>query len=210
MKVSELSKASGVPVATIKFYVREGLLPAGELTHPNQASYGHEHVRRLKLIRALCDVGGLSVSAAHDVIEALDSDLPVAHVFEIAQHTVSQQLHESDADPLSLSAIDELLTGWRYHPDNPGRIAAARVLSSFTAAGQTDDRGWFARYADAAMLAANADLDEIETRPDRQAQAETVVVGTVLGDALFAAVRRVAQEHVTSLRYGSAPTEPAS
>ena len=31
--------------------------------------------------------------------------------------------------------------------------------------------------------------------------AETVVVGTALGDALFAALRRAAQEHVSTTRY---------
>lgn len=59
-------------VPTIKFYVREGLLPAGELTSPNQASYGEAHVQRLRLIRALLDVGGLSVASIREVIVAVD------------------------------------------------------------------------------------------------------------------------------------------
>lgn len=206
MRISELGRTCEVPVATIKFYIREGLLPAGELSHPNQASYSDEHVRRLRLIRALIDVGGLSVSSAQEVIGAIDSDLPIANVFEIAQHTVSSTLGEFDAEPSGLERVDQLLLGWHFTPSNPGRLAAARVIGTFEAAGQSADRGWYARYAAVALLAAEADLDEIETRPDRLAQAETVVVGTVLGDLLFAALRRVAQEHVTSLRFGSEPT----
>jgi hypothetical protein len=108
-----------------------------------------------------------------------------------------------DAYWMAASAIDEATRGWNFHPDNPGRLAAAKVLSSFYGIGQKDSRDWFARYARAALLAAEADLDEVETREDRTAMAETMVVGTVLGDALFAALRRVAQEHVTSQRYGS-------
>jgi DNA-binding transcriptional MerR regulator len=200
MKMAQLSTASGVPVATIKFYLREGLLPAGERTEPNQAAYGDEHVRRLRLIRALIDVGGLSVASARRVIEALDSDASLAETFEIAQTTVSPA---AAADDERLAQVDALLEGWHYLPANPGRAAAARVIAAFEGAGQTDDRGWYPAYARAALVAAEADLDEIETRPDRDAQVETMIVGTVLGDALFAALRRVAQEHVTSQRYGT-------
>ena len=42
MKMSELSRASGVPVPTIKFYLREHLLPAGprHLRHPGAVRRG--------------------------------------------------------------------------------------------------------------------------------------------------------------------------
>ena len=53
MKMSQLCETSGVSVPSIKFYLREGLLPAGERTSATQAEYGPEHVERLRLIRAL-------------------------------------------------------------------------------------------------------------------------------------------------------------
>jgi DNA-binding transcriptional MerR regulator len=199
--MAELSSTSGVPVATIKFYLRERLLPAGESASATQADYGDVHLERLRLIRALIDVGGLSIAAARAVLEAIDSDVSLPETFAVAQHAVSGDLRESDLDPSALGRIDELLAGWRISPDNPGRLAAAQVLQTFRGIGQADDRGWFARDAEAALLIAAADLDEIETRPDRGAKAETVVVGTVLGDALICALRRAAQEHATSLRY---------
>lgn len=78
MRIGELSRASGVPVPTIKFYLREGLLPAGELTSPNQARYGEAHLRRLHLIRALTDVGGLPLASVGKVVEAVeDHERPV-------------------------------------------------------------------------------------------------------------------------------------
>jgi DNA-binding transcriptional MerR regulator len=203
MKMAELSATTGVPVATIKYYLREGFLRPGTLTSPNQAQYDGEHVRRIRLIRSLLDVGGMSVAGAGKVLAAIDSDVSLAETFAVAQHTLSEDLDEADIDPEALAAIDEATRGWNFHPDNPGRLAAAKVLSSFYGIGQKDSRDWFARYARAALLAAEADLDEVETREDRTAMAETMVVGTVLGDALFAALRRVAQEHVTSQRYGS-------
>ena len=72
MRIGELSRRTGVPVPTIKYYVREGLLPAGQLTSPNQASYDDAHERRLRLIRALLDVGGLKVAAIAEVLAAVD------------------------------------------------------------------------------------------------------------------------------------------
>lgn len=39
MRMAELSSSSGVPIPTIHFYLREGLLPPGERTSPNQAHY---------------------------------------------------------------------------------------------------------------------------------------------------------------------------
>src|SRR4051794_30992013 len=57
MRISELSQVSGVPVATIKYYLHEGLLPAGIPTSATSASYDERHVDRLNLIRALVDVG---------------------------------------------------------------------------------------------------------------------------------------------------------
>jgi DNA-binding transcriptional MerR regulator len=199
--MAELSTTSGVPVATIKYYLRERLLPAGESETANQARYGSAHLDRLRLIRALIDVGGLSVAAARSVLEAIDSDASLPETFEVAQHSVSVSIAPDELDPADLARIDELLHGWHVSPENPGRLASARVLSAFRAVGQTDDRGWFARYAEAALLIAAADLDEIEARPDRAAKAETVVVGTVLGDALISGLRRAAQEHTTSQRY---------
>lgn len=199
--MAELSATSGIPVATIKYYLREKLLPMGESEMANQASYGAGHLDRLRLIRALIDVGGLSVASARRILEAIDSDASLPEVFKVAQHSVSAAIESSDLEPVDLASIDALLEGWHVSPENPGRLAAARVLSAFRGVGQTDQRGWFARYAEAALLIAAADLDEIESRQGRAAKAETVVVGTVLGDALISGLRRAAQEHVTSERY---------
>ena len=199
--MAELSKASGIPVATIKFYLREGLLPPGERTGPNQSRYGAEHLRRLRLIRGLLDVGGLSVAAARGVIDAVDSELPLAHTFGVAQRAVSATIDPGGIDPEALAGVDRLIEGWQVSGENPGRLAAARVLETFEALGPRDERNWLARYAAAALLVAEADLDQVEARSGREAMAETVVIGTVLGDALFSGLRRAAQEHISTLRH---------
>jgi DNA-binding transcriptional MerR regulator len=72
MRISELSSKTGVPVATIKFYLRENLLHDGVRTAATQAQYDESHVARLRLIRALLGPGGLSIAAAHRVMQAID------------------------------------------------------------------------------------------------------------------------------------------
>ncbi|WP_335975172.1 MerR family transcriptional regulator [Streptomyces sp. CA2R106] len=74
MRISELSRRSGVPNATIKFYLREGLLPPGRATAATQAEYGDQHLRRLRLIRALIGVRGLTVQQTRDVLGAVSEN----------------------------------------------------------------------------------------------------------------------------------------
>jgi len=72
MRISALSAQTGIPVATIKFYLRENLLHEGIRTAATQAQYDESHVARLRLIRALLGPGGLSIAAAHRVIGAIE------------------------------------------------------------------------------------------------------------------------------------------
>ena len=75
MKISELSELSGVPVATVKFYIREGMLPRGEALSATRAEYGEEHLARLRLIAALADVRGLPLARVRDVLALIDAPL---------------------------------------------------------------------------------------------------------------------------------------
>lgn len=51
MKMGELSASSGTPVETIRFYEREGLLPAPARTEGNYRRYEAVHLERLQFIR---------------------------------------------------------------------------------------------------------------------------------------------------------------
>ena len=72
MRLAELSRLSGVPRSTIKFYIREGMLPAGAPRGRNQATYGPAHLERLALIRALREVAGLRLEVVARVTGQLD------------------------------------------------------------------------------------------------------------------------------------------
>jgi DNA-binding transcriptional MerR regulator len=53
LRMGELAEASGVPAATIKHYLREGLLPEPHKTSRNMAYYPPEFVDRIRLIKQL-------------------------------------------------------------------------------------------------------------------------------------------------------------
>lgn len=222
MRMSELSSRSGVAVPTIKFYLREGLLPAGERLHPNQSSYTDAHVERLRLVRALGDVGGLPIAAIVAVLAAVDDpEMPLAWKFWIAQRAISRSLLE----PVELSgrttppveatspdavvagpgreAVEKLRTelGWTVDDNNPGRAMAVTVLDAYAQLGHEELFTVLPEYARAALIVAGADLDTVALQSAAPSMAEVVVVGTVLGDGLFAGLRRMAQEHVSRVRY---------
>jgi len=77
MKMSELVDASGVPAATIKHYLREGLLPEPIKTSRNMAWYRPETVERIALIRRLQEERFMPLKAIRSVLEE-DSDQAVA------------------------------------------------------------------------------------------------------------------------------------
>lgn len=77
-----------MPVASIKYFLRQGLLPAGRATAATLAEYGDEHAQRLRLIKALTTLGGLSIAATREVLGAVDH----AHSSESALGAVSYAL----------------------------------------------------------------------------------------------------------------------
>lgn len=196
-------------IPTIKFYVREGLLPAGELTSPNQASYGEAHVQRLRLIRALLDVGGLSVAAIREVILAVDDPERSVHKLlgTVASGLVPRYDRESHAGiEEARKQVAALIAarGWRVQQGNPAAEALAVALAAVDEAGHGAFSQVLDAYADAAERVARADLDYVAGNVAREVLVESVVVGTVIGDAIFSALRRMAQTDTSDRMYGEA------
>ncbi|GAB3464457.1 MerR family transcriptional regulator [Actinophytocola sediminis] len=198
MRVAELSSRTGVPIPTIKYYLREGLLPAGVLTSPNQAHYDETHVRRLRLVRALVEVGGLSIEATRTVLAKIrGADGPLNSIGK-AQFAIGARVvpHEDAAHADALRRVDELIErrGWRVRASNPARATMAEALAYLTRLGHQDALPLVERYADAAQALAEPEVALVTGRRNVDGMAETAVVLTVLGDALLSALRRMAQE----------------
>ncbi len=58
---------------TIKYYLREGLLPEGEKRTPRLTDYDEQHVRRLELLRILRDAGDVPVEGLKRLVAATET-----------------------------------------------------------------------------------------------------------------------------------------
>ena len=94
--------------------------------------------------------------------------------------------------------------GWQLRADNPVVESAVGTLGAFAELGRTELVDRLASYAELADGVAALDLAGIRGLPERETVVEAAVVGTVLGDALFAALRRLAQEHASATSWPAA------
>lgn len=201
MKISELSRQSGLPVATVKYYLREGLLPAGTPTAPNQADYGEAHVRRLRLILTLREIGGLEIERIRRVITAIeDEDLSRHDLFGVAQRALESARSSAkmtDEVRPARTEVDRFVEelGWQVRPDAAARQDLADALASLRGLGRDYGTEVFGPYAEAADRMAAWEVSAIPTSAPPSVAVERMVVGTVVFGAVFDALRRLAHEH---------------
>jgi DNA-binding transcriptional MerR regulator len=198
MRISELSSKSGVPVPTIKYYLREGLLDPGTKTGPNQADYGDEHLHRLRLVRALIEVGGLSVATVGEVVTAIEDETRSMHeILGIAHGALgpitSEKAKERSTARAQVDAfLDEL--GWSIAADSSTRNELASALATLWSLGWQVDAHVFERYARLADELASWEFEQTPMDRQREQVVESVVVGTVVFEKALVALRRLAHE----------------
>lgn len=73
MKVSELSARSGVPVSTIKFYIRKELVPKPTKTAGTQGFYTTKHLDRLRLIQKIRKEGNIPLDKIREITGMIDA-----------------------------------------------------------------------------------------------------------------------------------------
>ncbi|MDQ4504097.1 MerR family transcriptional regulator [Sinomonas sp. ASV322] len=122
MQLSELSVLANMPIASIKFNLREGLLPSGELLTAKRADYGERHLRRIHTIQTLRAVNGLRISQIRRIVAMIDSGASRIEILTALQLEI--QLH-GDVEAGHTEAGDVVVRrrGW---PDVPS--AARRAL----------------------------------------------------------------------------------
>ena len=199
MRMSELAAASEVPVATIKYYLRERLLPEGRRTSATQAVYTDDHLARLGVIRALL-AAGVSIARARDVIAALDS--PPSGPYDLlgVAHSAVAPEGRPVGDPTEARRLYERLGGAADECE-PGLLAGlAQSLDTLKQAGFTVPPEVLETYVTAARRIAEAEIDGIPTGSPESA-VEYVVLGTVLTEPLILALRRAAQQVVSAERF---------
>jgi DNA-binding transcriptional MerR regulator len=209
LRISDLSHRVGVPVPTIKFYLREGLLPRGRTTGRNQAQYGDVHLRRLRLIRTLTTVGGANLATVRDLVKAIESDddsladlvRTLGKVSLPDASTVAPAADDADGPPApsaTLAEADEMLSrlNWRFAREGRGYSSLTRALSALDTVDQATALALLTRCAALAELLAEA---EFAPMPDGDGASEedraAFVTRSILMDIVFIALRRMAHEH---------------
>lgn len=206
MRMSELSRRSGVSVTTIKYYLREGLLPAGRQLSATQAEYDENHLRRLRLIRALIGVRGLSVSTTREVLGALAEHTADTHRFLGLALGAIQLAGETEPDSPEPAEVDALVEelGWNVHKSAPARATLAETLASLRSLGSPLDWRVLLPYARLAEKTAVLDFDQLGGIDDQLEVAERALLLTVLLEPALLALRRMAQENESARRHADA------
>ena len=194
--------------ATIKYYLRSGLLPAAVIQSSTWATYDERHLRRLRLIRALTDVAGLSLAEVRRVSDALAA----AESDHEARGIVQWSLSPPVAAPPSAGAIDrvEALLArqhWQVGPDSPHRPVLAAALDTLDELGFPPSEEILDAYAAALQSVAEREVAHVGSETDPLVAAERLVVGTLLYEPLLVTLRRMAHEAVSARSTGS--TRPA-
>ena len=203
MRISELSAESGVPVATIKYYLREKLLPEGERSSPTQASYGLAHVQRLGVIRALVDAG-VGIAGVRKVVGVLEE--PPENPYDLLGAANAAVTPEVVGDP-DLTEATALLERMGGSPEKcfPEQLAAvAHALATLERAGFTVPASVMAAYLEHLPAIAEAELAATPETSIEDA-VRYVVLGTALVEPLILALRRVAEQVAASRRFGAGP-----
>lgn len=219
MLMAELSRRSGVPVATIKYYLREGLLPAGQATSATRAAYGEAHLRRLRLIRALLEVGEVPLAGIGRILAAVDDESASLHeVLGAVQYALGPHLAPpAGQDPdwqAAAGEVDRLLgdLGWSVAPDAPARALLTGAVAALRRTGSAPAGAGLRRYAQAMRALAGREVASLDAAvqpepggqdpPSRAGYGESAVVGIVLYERVIIALRRLAQEDASARYFG--------
>ncbi|MFD9503888.1 MerR family transcriptional regulator [Streptomyces sp. NPDC060035] len=212
MRLSELSEQSGVSTATIKYYLRERLLPAGRHVSATQAEYDESHLRRLRLVRALLQVGRLTVATAREVLAHVDDESLGRTIRLGAALWALPHGPEPDEDaPETATAradVARLLAdlGWTTARElgelSPAHRSLVASVATLIRLGYPCDVDYLTQQARVMRRVAVQDLDAMEEFPSEAEQVEAAVASAVLYEPLLTSLRRLAQAEEAAQRYG--------
>lgn len=211
MQLSELSERSGVSVASIKYYLREGLLQPGVAVSARKAEYDEDHMRRLRLVRALLTVGGMSVAQARDVLAAAQDPAFDRHSrLGVAQYLLPPRVTPPPPETPEAAAWQERRTevltllrdelGWWIHEGAPALDALTEALLTLDSLGYPTSTTLLRDYANALHPIAEGELRVIDEYPAIDEAIEAVVAFTVLYEPVLLSLRRLAHEDVSARR----------
>lgn len=191
MKLSELAARTRTSTATLKFWIREGILPPGELRNQTTAVYGEGHVERIALVRTLREEFDLPIARIRALVVRIDD--PGVSLLEIMEECqlIATGLRAGDAG--QDARVPRLLAdvGW---PDatSVARDALSAALRDAEAVGVTFGRETLARYARMLAEFAREDIASIRTDGTRDAVARALLQGAAAQTRVLVALNQLA------------------
>lgn len=207
MLISELAETSRIPVATIKYYLRERLLPAGQKRSQRLTEYGVEHVRRLGLLRLLREVGQIPVAGLRRLVQATEgTGMTIHEMFAAATAALVPAPPADTVSRFMLGTVDDLMAsaGWTgVPPDHPDRTNLAALLEQVAAYDtHPRDPGEIMPYLRLADEIGRHEITHLDGNKDRLGLLEEMVVGQVVFGEMLASLRRLAEAHHSYRRFG--------
>lgn len=217
MRMAELSERSGIPTATIKYYLREGLLRPGHRVTATQSTYDDEHLRRLRLVRALIQVGRMPVATAREVLTAIEDEsidhhtrlgaairaLPGDGALDAAFEADELDEETEAARRRAEELFEEL--GWTHATEVGPTEAAYRVLvgaiAGLTRTGYPCELADLLPYGRLTDQLSVTDIDMVERYGDPYEQVEAAVALTVLYEPVLLSLRRLAEAEESNRRF---------
>ena len=200
MRISALVERTGVPLATVKYYLREGLLQPGIATGATQARYTEDHVRRLQVIKALTSTAGLPLQKVKVVLDLIDD--PGDDMYSALGRAVASLPPYREETAVEYPRARALLerVGQLY---DPGYAATAQLEHALQAAeeagiGMSDER----LQVYARQIRGIAEFDLQRMAGSELSPIEYAVLGTALYEPVILAMRRLAHQDIAAKRLG--------
>jgi DNA-binding transcriptional MerR regulator len=198
LKISELAEAADVPVATVRHYLREGLLPEPVKTSRNMAYYPPEFAARIRLIKQLQEERFMPLRVIREVLESAGDDVErLKAVVEAGDSLVDRVLaplseRTPEAEILERFDIPEralrrLAEVGVLSPDDGGytqaEVRIIDAISRFRAAGWNETSGFGARDVARLMSGLSPVIsDELELLMERFAALDPERAARLLDD----------------------------
>ncbi|MGO2863052.1 MAG: MerR family transcriptional regulator [Brevibacterium sp.] len=206
MRISELSDRTGVPIPRIKYYIREGLLARALPSSKLPGGYDDAHIHRVRLIRAMVSVGGMSIAATKAVLTEIDAPSPsIPNVLGLttAGFSGDQKPRSGENSAHAVAYVRALIEsrGWDLAADEPAEDEFIDAVETMMDTGHEALLGHLDVYAEAAEKIAEADFGCLDENDSLAVIVEKTIVGTVLGEVFIASLRKLAHADQARRRF---------
>lgn len=108
--IGEASRQSGVGIETIRYYEREGIVPAAERTASGRRAYGREAIARLRFVKR-CRDHGFSIADSRVLMSlSTESDTACEDAMQISARHLSEVRRKIAELQQLEAALEELAT----------------------------------------------------------------------------------------------------